>query len=354
MSEKQEYSGKPLAYLDHNILDLFTEPKCLLSKESELFKFLKNEVQAVYSPITLEEIYRAVVNGKSSIYGLAFLEVLRSLNAQYIELMKDENNLLTNTIFRSWEDPLVHFNRYIENNIFKKYTDSFKKVMFAMYGGIKDFDKFEKEQINNLNSLLLFLEDSLNYLENVKDKDSFILSEIEKYQMEIPKLRAQQKLYEDSVSLSRKHLEELNKEKPAHRNFRDKLNINIDNLNNIQPPNVLLKIWELLKENNLELNSMEMEDFFQLKQKMVNRENEYYIFEKVNQIYTMLNLIGFDSDSDLHKEKRFIASFSDMTHASYACFCEYLFTRDGSFSNKTNAAYEYLGVATQIGLIRLE
>ena len=27
-----EYSGKPLAYLDQNILDLFTEPKCLLSK----------------------------------------------------------------------------------------------------------------------------------------------------------------------------------------------------------------------------------------------------------------------------------------------------------------------------------
>lgn len=60
--------------------------------------------------------------------------------------------------------------------------------MFAMYGGIKDFDKFEKGVINNLNSLLLFLEDSLNYLENVKDKDSFILSEIKKYQMEMPKL----------------------------------------------------------------------------------------------------------------------------------------------------------------------
>ena len=39
MSE-QQYSDKPLAYLDQNILDLFTEPQCLLKKDSELFNFL--------------------------------------------------------------------------------------------------------------------------------------------------------------------------------------------------------------------------------------------------------------------------------------------------------------------------
>ena len=78
MSE-QQYSDKPLAYLDQNILDLFTEPQCSLKKDSELFNFLKNEVQAVYSPTTLEEIYRSVINGKSSVYGLAFLDVLKEL-----------------------------------------------------------------------------------------------------------------------------------------------------------------------------------------------------------------------------------------------------------------------------------
>ena len=77
MSE-QQCSDKPLAYLDQNILDLFTEPKCLLKKDSELIKKKKNEVQAVYSPTTLEEIYRSVINGKSSVYGLAFLDVADS------------------------------------------------------------------------------------------------------------------------------------------------------------------------------------------------------------------------------------------------------------------------------------
>ena len=99
MSE-QQYSDKPLAYLDQNILDLFTEPKCLLKKDSELFNFLKNEVQAVYSPTTLEEIYRSVINGKSSVYGLAFLDVLKELNAHFITLII-ENGEVTNTIFNT-------------------------------------------------------------------------------------------------------------------------------------------------------------------------------------------------------------------------------------------------------------
>ena len=111
MSE-QQYSDKPLAYLDQNILDLFTEPQCLLKKDSELFNFLKNEVQAVYSPTTLEEIYRSVINGKSSVYGLAFLDVLKELNAHFITLII-ENGEVTNTIFRSWEEPLIHFNQFV-------------------------------------------------------------------------------------------------------------------------------------------------------------------------------------------------------------------------------------------------
>ena len=79
MSE-QQYSDKPLAYLDQNILDLFTEPKCLLKKDSELFNFLKNEVQAVYSPTTLEEIYR------SALYTTNFIEPLSYQAFSFLKL----------------------------------------------------------------------------------------------------------------------------------------------------------------------------------------------------------------------------------------------------------------------------
>ncbi len=348
--DENQYSGKPLAYLDHNILDLFTEPKCLLQKDSDFFKYLKEDVQAVYSPITLEEIYRSVINGKNSKYGLEFLDILRELNAHYINLTNDESGSITNTIFRSWDDPLVHFNHYMDNHNLHKFVSPLKNNLFAIYGGIKDYKKFEVEQIENLNNLLVFMESALEYLESCQDKDDYIFSEIKKYKAEIPKLREQQDKYESYVQLSVQHLEESNKGQPANRNFRDSLSINYDNLQKIEFPHVLNQIWEVLQNNNVQLKNLELDDFFQLK-KEVNSDKKYYIFEKVNQIYTMLNLIGYYQDESLHKEKRFIASFSDMSHASYACFCEYLFTRDKKFSIKARVAYEYLNVATQVVFI---
>ncbi|MCO8079592.1 hypothetical protein [Acinetobacter lwoffii] len=124
-------------------------------------------------------------------------------------------------------------------------------------------------------------------------------------------------------------------------------------LQKIKLPNALNQIWRLLQENNPELENNELDDFFQLKN-LIGSGQEYYIFQKVNQIYTILNLIGYYQDEGLHKEKRFIASFSDMSHASYGCFCEYLITRDEAFAQKTNVAYEYLNIATQVFWLKLK
>lgn len=349
--DENQYSGKPLAYLDQNILDLFTEPKCLLKRDSDFFNFLKNEVQSVYSPVTLEEIYRSVVNGKSSVFGLAFLDVLKELDAQFISLIND-NGQVTNTIFRSWEEPLIHFNRYVENNYLNKFIQPLKKNLFAIYGGIKDYDGFKNEQIENLNNLLIFLDNFLKFLESSEGKDEYILSEISKYKVEIPKLRMQQKEYESFVQLSVQHLEDANKEQSAHKNFRDSLKVDLNHLKKIEFPNVLAQIWKMLQQNNAELSNFEFDDFFQLK-KGFNSESEYYIFQKVNQIYTMLNLIGYYQDEGINKEKRFIASFSDMSHASYGCFCDYIYTRDKPFSIKVRTSYEYLNVATKVIFVQL-
>lgn len=345
--DENQYSEKPLAYLDQNILDLFTEPQCLLKKDSELFKFLKNKVQVVYSPATLEEIYRSVVNGKSSIYGLAFLDVLKELDAHFITLIT-ENGKVSNTIFRSWEEPLVHFNQFVENNYLNKFVHPLRNNLFAIFGGIKDFNKLENEQIDNLNNLLVFLESSLKFLESCEDKDEYILSEIEKYKVEIPKLRMQQKEYESFVQLSVQHLEDANREQAAHKSLRDSLKVDLNHLREIKFPNVLVQIWKMLQQNNVELNNLKLDDFFQLRGEFKS-ESEFYIFQKVNQIYTMLNMLGYHQHEGIHKnEKRFIASFSDMSHASYACFCDYLFTKDKKFSTKVRVAYEYLNVATKV------
>lgn len=350
-----EYMGKPLAYLDQNILDLFSQykEKPLLDKDSYVFRYLKEEVQAVYSPITLEEIYRSVRNGKSSKYGIEFLNILKELDAHYIELITDKNGALTNDIFRSWHDPHVHFNKYIQNNYLKDLAKPLTKNLFALYGGVKDFDCFKNEQIEVFDNLILFLEESLSFAENCEYKDDFIVSEIEKYKVELPKLRKQRDECKLNIQLYAKQLEESNKDQPAHRVLREALKINHDNLQKIEFPNALNKIWYLLQDRSSELKTIELDDFFQL-QNNGNPEKKTYLFQKVNQIYNILNLIGYHQDEGLHKEKRFIASLSDMSHASYGCFCEYLITRDKAFAQKTAVAYEYLNIATQVSLLELK
>jgi len=227
------------------------------------------------------------------------------------------------------------------------------KNLFALYGGVKDFKTFEYKQIEAFDNLLLFLEKSLSDLKNSTYKDDYLLSEIEKFKVKIPNLMNQRDKYKSYIQRSVRHLEESNKEKSPHKSLRESLNINHDNLQKIKLPNALNQIWKLLQENNPVLENNELDDFFQLKN-LIGSEQEYYIFQKVNQIYTILNLIGYYKDEGLHKEKRFIASFSDMSHASYGCFCEYLITRDEAFAQKTNVAYEYLNIATQVFWLKLK
>ncbi|WP_156788084.1 hypothetical protein [Desulfurispirillum indicum] len=70
--------------------------------------------------------------------------------------------------------------------------------------------------------------------------------------------------------------------------------------------------------------------------------------EKVNGIYHQLNYIGYYRDSKMSRERRFRASFSDMTHAGLATFCHLMISRDTDLVMKAAAAYEYLGLGTRI------
>lgn len=86
MNEKLEYSGKPLAYLDQNILDGF------LNCQKDDLDFIKGfieHVQVVYSDSTFQEIHRSGL--KEQHYSDSFLELLDNLNALYIKPVLDGN-----------------------------------------------------------------------------------------------------------------------------------------------------------------------------------------------------------------------------------------------------------------------
>ncbi len=79
-----------------------------------------------------------------------------------------------------------------------------------------------------------------------------------------------------------------------------------------------------------------------------NSDRERTKQEKVNSIYHQLNFLGYYRDSNMKKERRFKASFSDMTHAGYAAYCNIFLCRDKDLIMKAAAAYEYLGIDTKI------
>jgi hypothetical protein len=119
-------------------------------------------------------------------------------------------------------------------------------------------------------------------------------------------------------------------------------------LNNIEPPNVLMKIWDIFKTlPPYDKCASDIEDFFGLKENLIFPGQPYYNHQKITGIYNMLNTLGYYPDSKVHKERRFVAAVSDTGHASIASFCQLLISNDESFIKKTRAAYEYLGVPTK-------
>lgn len=142
--EEPEYEGKPLAYLDQNILDRF------LDYQANNFEFLigfKDRVQVVYSDSTFQEIYRSGLSDKK--YSDIFLKLLEHLDAYYLKPVLDENFQFTGKMRIHSGSVLHYYNVYVSESLTYNYImNPLQKNIFAMYGGIQDYDAMANEQIS--------------------------------------------------------------------------------------------------------------------------------------------------------------------------------------------------------------
>src|SRR5690606_8305936 len=120
-------------------------------------------------------------------------------------------------------------------------------------------------------------------------------------------------------------------------------------LKNIEPPNVVEKVFEKVRKS-MEGSDLDIDIFFGVKPQPYEAKNyrEKTLFEKVNGIYHQLNFLGYYRDTGMKTSRGFVRSSSDMTHAGMASFCHLLLCRDEGLVLKAAAAYEYLGVRTKI------
>jgi len=334
MSEPQTYEGKPTAYLDQNILDIFVK-----NGIGEFGRKLAQDFQIVYSDETLKEIKRSVG------YEKQFLDVLDRLNAWYLKVVLDKSFQPTGQATLSDYNVYHSYDTFLESDpVFDEIHSSMLQNSLKLFGGRvgTTFDDLKNEQFSAYEKLHDYM---LENLEVLRGSYPDLANQLEQ-QINQMKLDMQSALEKSSRQLT-EHVPDP-KGWSGIKDYRASLDIGPKQLNNITPPNVLQQIWDICKTKApyQELN-WELEDFFGIKSNPIYPDMEYFDYQKVTSIYTHLNMLGYYPDSKPHKERRFVAANSDLTHASFGVFTDFLLSRDESFLKKTEAAYEYLGVNTQ-------
>ncbi len=111
-------------------------------------------------------------------------------------------------------------------------------------------------------------------------------------------------------------------------------------ISQISPPNVIPKIWDLIKDDIWKTApNMTLELFIGISSDTINS-----LEGKVTAVLCWLNLIGYWSDQKLADDKKFLASFRDILHASNALYTGLVISQDNRFCKKLAVCFEYLNL----------
>lgn len=336
MDSLPKYSGKPTLYLDQNILDLFVK-----NGIDGFGKELMDKFQIIYSDETLKEIRR------SSGFENDFLNVLKALDSYHLKIVveqpgfviTDRATITSRDVFEAFEECCSNDNEY------GSIVSSMSQWLFKFSGGRSgdSISDIHEEQ------LAAFAQLMDGVLENADELPVGMRAQIKDYS----ELMMEQ--YKSTLhDLENTMLKDIpdTKEWNGIKSYRESVGIGPKELNNIEPPKVIEKIWDTFKvklPKNDHIKSLE--DFFQIRINPIYPDRPYHLHQKVTGMYNMLNTLGYFPDSKVHKERRFIAAMSDNSHASMASFCNLLLSRDENFVKKVRAVYEYLGVPTEVRLV---
>ena len=320
------------AYLDHNVLDLMTK-----GDPDGVNRLLqRTHLIPVFSDGNLAEIRR------STGYERKFLDVLEQSGARYLVPVLDERFRHTGRAEIRQVNPLDAYSAYIENaESLPDFGFGLTGMLQKFYGGRQDqsFCEIFSGGADELRQLLKEMEEKLA---DVQGLDDGVRAAAAQVVGSLPDVAAKP---DNSFAM------QLNPyQGSAVRQFEEATGLGPKVLNNIQPPGVARKLWSLVEANMQGVSSLDLDTFFGIKPHPfeADADRERTLLEKVNAVYHQLNFLGYYRDSKMSEQRRFVASFSDMTHAGLASFCHVLICRDEDLVMKAAAAYEYLDVGTRI------
>ncbi|WP_230849741.1 MULTISPECIES: hypothetical protein [Pseudomonas] len=333
------YDGRATVYLDQNILDLAAK-----QRDPDFFTRLAEAYQVVYSDDTLREIKRS---GRPE----GFLEVLCSLRAMHFKYALDDSFQPTGRLLICSLSPLQAYQSYLTvEPVYEALLASAHQTTLKMYGGRKEssFEEISAEQVDSFGNLMKHLSDQMVELgdgyQELTEAAAKCIDQLQKQYVIAADVssREMSKHFNSGEGVS------------GIQSYREAVGTGPKQLNNIEPPNVIQKIWALYKDlDGYQGMGFSIENFLGISRHPVYGRDMHQ-HEQVTSIYNVLNVIGYRPDSRLDREQRHVAAISDAAHASIASHCDVLLSGDTAFVSKVRAIYEYLQIPAQIGLITVE
>ena len=320
-----------IVYLDHNILNRMVRG----SEDSIRSLYEADGLCPVYSNANLDEI------ADSSVRRDEFLDLLIRLEAWYLSTPMDGSFNTLDQFVVTKINPREKINELAEARAGHEENVEHLDFLSIMYGG--------GEGRMPSDVLLEGLEYAANTLRDLLNDPEFNGPNfVEQRNQAIATLENLPTLQEEIRSGFRE-LDERARSGPLTQQMAEELGIGPTQLNNVKPPNVIQKVWEMVRPSYAPTIST-MDEFLTtaLSFNANSPNTQPEIVTRVNGLYNLLNILGFWRDEDLNRPRRMKASFDDMTHVGYAISCNALYCGDKRMNIKAQAIYEHCGITTQI------
>lgn len=304
-----------LIYLDHNIVDDISKGAFKLPSDSSFLWVYSNEHFA--------EIERA---GDTR-----FLDVLRELKAQQLELTLDDRFRITGEARLLGEtDPHASFAswRAVRADV-PVNCEYFSTIVSRLFGAANDEaltqvpDAVERELAALLRSAGLLDQTHAEAIETARDAIRSIVAE---HLAERPNLE--------------RHREEFGTHSGRGSNLADH-------------DNPLEEVWKLVCESSPEFaGAVTADQFFGFEPPYETGYESWPLYLGIVGCYTVLNLVGLRPDEKLSRVERMPGIMSDASHVGHAAYCQGLLSADRRLCDKAKAIYRFKDIGTQV--LRLE
>jgi len=285
-----------IAYIDHNVWDYFLEfdPNALIIPNCNVI-------------VSTENMHEVIRSGNT-----AYFELFRRHKASYVEVALRDMRYIEDRLIVA-ENPdwngLMSF-LVGENEKYGHMGKGFLEYSQKMHGGLPEttVNELLSKEINKAKELM----ENQGFTGFIEDIDVSVIPD----------------------------------DPPGAKEFRESINIDPCVISNYPPHQAIDLIWESVSK--LIGEGCSLDSFFGIEPADFQGYDVWPMYLKTVGMHTILNLLGYRSDKQLHKFRKTRASLSDASHIGFAIHSDYLITMDKAMGYKAEAIYSKLGINTTV------